>query len=66
MGRKVEVRRDDGSRTWTYAKLDQNAGIWSTAIPSSPAMDLMRMMVTDGYVVIGGGTSSDRRPQMTG
>jgi hypothetical protein len=34
---------------------------WSITSPSSPAMNPLRVMVTDGYVVIGGGAGSPFR-----
>jgi hypothetical protein len=68
-GLKAQVPRDDDTRSWATTSLDPiapssldaktGASRWSTTIPSSPVMNLLRVMVTGGYVVIGGGTGSN-------
>jgi outer membrane protein assembly factor BamB len=57
----VVISAYPGAATVPARALDAQTGAsrWSTRIPSSPAMNLMRMMVTDGYVVVGGGTGSN-------
>jgi hypothetical protein len=55
----ISAYPDPGGSTVPVRAIDAHTGAarWSVAAPASDAMNLMRMIFTGGYVVIGGATS---------